>query len=232
MQRLLKGLEKFVTTVHSTELALYEQLAAGQNPNVYFVACADSRVQPTSITQAHPGQLFVSRNAGNIVPPQGVPGGEAATLQYAVEVLGVQHIVICGHSDCGAVKAVLNRPPASLSAINAWIDFSAAVVDLVNQSELQTEADRLRYAIECNVLIQLKNVQTYDFVQKAVSDGKLFLHGWVFDIPSGDVLGWHSSSHSFEPIFDTGRPLGNSVAHKEGIADEVIADTETKQGVS
>ncbi len=219
MQRLLKGLERFVTSVHSSERDLYQQLATGQHPNIYFVACADSRVQPTSITQADPGQLFVSRNAGNIVPPQGVAGGEAATLQYAVEVLGVQHIVICGHSDCGAVKAVLNRPPAALNAINAWIDHAAGIVDLVKQTDLQTEEDRLRYAIECNVLIQLKHVQSYDFVQAGVTEGRLHLHGWVFDIASGDVLGWDSVTREFKPIFDTGRSLHKAVPHPASTFD-------------
>ncbi len=200
MDTLIAGLRKFVTTVHAQDRELYRSLADGQQPAAFIIACSDSRVNPSAITQAAPGTLFIARNAGNILPTRGNGGGEAATLQYAVEVLKVQDVIICGHSDCGAVKALLNGGVPALAEVHKWIGHSSRVIELMKQYPDQDPARRLRYAVECNVLVQLDHLQSYDFVQDAVAEGRLNLHGWYFDIPTGEVFGWNPDAGAFTPI--------------------------------
>ena len=110
MNRLIQGFEQFRKEVFPSQRALFRKLAEGQSPSTMFITCADSRVVPSLILQSEPGDIFISRAVGNIVPPFGeTPGGITSTLEYAVEVLKVRHVIICGHSDCGALKAVLEK---------------------------------------------------------------------------------------------------------------------------
>ena len=112
MQRLVDGVQRFQTNVFSAQRHLFERLAEGQNPLALFITCSDSRINPNLITQTEPGELFILRNAGNIVPPYGASrGGEEGSIEYAVSVLGVEDIIVCGHSHCGAMSALLDPAP-------------------------------------------------------------------------------------------------------------------------
>ena len=123
MEHLLRGVHQFHSQVFQRERDFFDKLAAGQSPSALFVTCSDSRVDPNLITQSGPGELFVLRNAGNLVPPYGASnGGESATIEYAVAALGVRDIVVCGHSHCGAIKELLNpASTAELPLVTAWL---------------------------------------------------------------------------------------------------------------
>lgn len=180
--QLTSGLLCFTNEVLPSKAELFAGLANGQSPHTLFITCADSRVDPSLIVQAEPGEIFVVRNAGNIVPALDSDGssedGTAASIEYAVAVLGVQHIVVCGHSGCGAMAGLM--APESLDALPSvarWVVKSGA-------DATGTDIDSL---IEDNVVVQLADLATYPSVRDALATGSVTLHGWVYDIASGVV---------------------------------------------
>jgi carbonic anhydrase len=199
VDKLIEGIHKFMHDVVDAEYDFYEGLAKGQHPSTYFVTCADSRVDPNLITQTKPGDLFVSRNAGNIIPPyfkdNPMPSGEAATLSYAVEVLKVEHIIVCGHSHCGAMAALGNREELDkLPDISRWLDFAQETLDLMEEAHLKVDMeDPSLEQVQINVLVQLRHVASYPAVQKAEEENRLTLHGWVYEIENGAV--WSFDPH-------------------------------------
>jgi carbonic anhydrase len=189
VEELVQGFIRFRETAYPERTELFHQLAHTQSPKVLFIACSDSRVVPELVTQSEPGAMFVIRNAGNIVPPSGPePGGVSATIEYAVSVLGVSDIVICGHSDCGAMTAIAHEHDLSgLPAVQAWLGHASAA-QAVNATRGHTcNAERLHGLIHENVSAQLLNLRTHSSVAQALARGKLRLHGWVFDIETGDI---------------------------------------------
>ncbi|NWB94927.1 carbonic anhydrase [Pseudomonas gingeri] len=189
MQAIIDGFLKFQREAFPTRSALFKQLATTQNPGTLFVTCSDSRVVPELLTQQEPGDLFVIRNAGNIVPSYGPePGGVSATVEYAVAVLGVRDIVICGHSDCGAMTAISTcKCLDHLPAVANWLRHaeSAKVINAA-RSHVSAEA-RLDALVRENVIAQLANLKTHPSVALALEQGRLNLHGWVYDIESGSI---------------------------------------------
>jgi carbonic anhydrase len=190
MQRLIQGVQRFVREVLPGREGEFRRLAEGQSPSTLFITCSDSRIVPELITQTGPGELFVIRNAGNIVPPYTPDGGsEAAAVEYAVSVLRVQDVVVCGHTRCGAITAVRDRKSTSkLPAVRRWIRGAGLARRLFEQ---QSAADReavLRRAVEANVLEQLQNLMTHPAVAERVAEHDLTLSGWVFDLETGRVL--------------------------------------------
>ncbi|HEY8429795.1 MAG TPA: carbonic anhydrase [Sandaracinaceae bacterium] len=203
MKKLIEGLRTFVTTVHRSERELYENLARGQRPETVFITCSDSRVCPSTLTASPPGELFVIRNAGNIVPPAGHRCGEAASIEYAIEVLKVRDIIVCGHSDCGAMKAILAPAPlARMPAVAAWLEHAERVLEIVDQVPGLSPAERLNRAIEANVLTQLSHLRTLEPVAAAVERGDVEMHGWVFDIASGRVRAFEADVGEFVDLLD------------------------------
>lgn len=203
MEKLLEGLRQFMRGVHQDERDLYAKLATGQDPDVFVIACSDSRVDPNLITQSKPGELFVLRNAGNIVPAHAaVYGGEAATIEYAVSVLGVRDIVVCGHADCGAMKGLLD--PAScetLPAVKRWLDHAEPVRRIVEARHPGADPQaRLDAAIRINVLTQLAHLRTHPSVAARLVGDSIQLHGWVWDIGSGGVHAFEAASGEFVPL--------------------------------
>lgn len=180
MQKLLEGVAHYAAHVHPTKQALFDDLATGQAPEVLFLTCADSRIDPSLITQTDPGELFVCRNAGNLVPPASAglgANGMTASIEYAVKALGVAHIVVCGHSGCGAVTAAMNPDVAQgLSEVQPWVEY----VETGGRVGLNA-------AVDANVVGQLRHLRTYDFVAEAEAAGRLTLHGWSYDIGTGGV---------------------------------------------
>ncbi|MGX1133950.1 carbonic anhydrase [Streptomyces glaucescens] len=176
----------------------FATLAAGQSPEVLFITCSDSRVVPALITGARPGQLFELRTAGNIVPPyaSGTPTGEAATIEYAVEVLGVQDIVVCGHSHCGAVGALVRGD--DLSAVPAVRDWLAHAAD---EPRTADPADpTVNEAVQHHVLTQLLRLRSYPCVESRLTDGRLRLHGWYYEVHTGRVSEHRSATDAFEAL--------------------------------
>ena len=209
MERLIAGLRHYMTNIHSAEQDLFDELAKGQSPSTCFVTCSDSRVQPSLFTQSSPGELFMVRNAGNLVPAAEHEGhSETASIEFAVDVLKVRDIVVCGHSDCGAIKAVLAGPAArdGLPAVNRWLRHAEAILPIIERTQVIDEQARLKLAIEANVLLQIENLLSLPFVQRAITQQRLALHAWIYDIGSGCVLAWDAETGAFAPLLegDTG----------------------------
>jgi carbonic anhydrase len=207
MQKLIQGLHQFQTSIFSSQRALFERLALGQKPDALFITCSDSRVNPNLVTQTEPGELFILRNAGNIVPhAAATPGGAAATIEYAVAVLQVKDIILCGHSHCGAMTALLDPESlADLPAVRNWLRHAEATRQIVDEhySHLTGEA-RLTAAVEENVLVQLENLRTHPAVERALARGELSLHGWVYKFETGQVFAYDPAENQFLPLVPAG----------------------------
>ena len=205
MDKLISGVSEFKKQGYRELEALFQELATGQNPEVLLITCSDSRIDPNLITQTQPGDLFICRNAGNMVPPHSsTTGGITASIEYAVAVLGVEHIVICGHSDCGAMKGAMNPEAVShLPHVSNWLGHSAAALARVKaRHKGKLTADHLHEMTEENVIMQLKHLETHPTVAAKMSTGDLELHGWVYDIGSGNVRCYDEETQQFVRLED------------------------------
>lgn len=204
MQRILDGVEKFRRVEYPQNAAFFEKLAdKPQRPIALFITCADSRVHPNLITQTEPGDLFLLRNAGNIVPPHGsVVAGEAATIEYAIEVLNVRNIIICGHSQCGAMQALISgKGIDTLPSVKEWFNHAEATRRIVQQKYSQLpDAEKAVAAVEQNVLVQLNNLSTHPSVAARLATGELHTFGWYYDIRSGRILQFDPIKGEFEEL--------------------------------
>jgi len=204
MQKLIEGIHHFQQTIFDTQKHLFERLAQGQQPLALFLTCSDSRIDPSLLTQTQPGELFIMRNAGNIVPPYGtVLGGEAATIEYAVAVLKVKDIIICGHSLCGAMDGLLHPEHLhGLSAVQAWLTHARATARIIeeNYGHIADETDRLTAAVEENVLVQIESLRTHPSVAAGVLRGDLKLHGWTYEFETGRVFAYEPEQGQFLPV--------------------------------
>ena len=207
MQRLVSGLHQFQKTIFSSQKRLFERLAKGQAPVALFITCSDSRIDPNMMMQTEPGELFIMRNAGNIVPPHGASqGGEAATVEYAVSVLNVPDIIICGHSHCGAMNGLMHPESiAALPSVKSWLNHAQATSQIIreNYSHITGEAERLTATVEENVLVQLENLRTHPSVAAALGRNKLKLHGWVYKFETGQVFDYDPEESQFVPLTAT-----------------------------
>ncbi|HAQ24749.1 MAG TPA: carbonate dehydratase, partial [Pseudomonas sp.] len=178
-------------------------------PRAMFITCADSRIIPELITQSSPGDLFVTRNVGNVVPPYGqMNGGVSTAIEFAVMALGVQHIIICGHSDCGAMKAVLN--PAELRrmpTVKAWLLHSEVAKTVVERNCGCADHNTLGILTKENVVAQLDHLRTHPSVAARLAAGQLFIHGWVYDIETSEILAYDADRGEFRPIGDGPVPM-------------------------
>lgn len=190
MKDLVEGHRKFRKDVFPLMRDRYRLLAEMQAPNTLFITCADSRIVPNLIVQAEPGELFICRNVGNVVPPLGeMVGGAACTIEYAVGVLQVKDIVVCGHSDCGAIKAVLEKRNLSNLPVTAqWLRYVKKELQQ-QKPDLATADFKTRHAalIRANVVAQVANLKTHSKVAAGLAQGTLRVHGWVYDILTGAV---------------------------------------------
>ena len=204
MKRIIDGVLKFQTEVFPNQKALFQQLSNGQRPQAMFIGCSDSRVIPELFMQQGPGDLFVVRNAGNIVPPHAVaPGGVSASIEYAVAVLGVPDIVVCGHSGCGAMGAILsgNEQLKALPEVSRWLNFANAATQVIQEQHAHKEdSEKLDILVRENVLAQLVNLLTHPVVANAVASKQVRLHGWVFDIATATVTTYNAEAGEFVPL--------------------------------
>lgn len=203
MDRILKGLSRFQKSVYPKQRDLFQKLALGQRPDALFITCADSRIDPCLLTQTQPGQLFICRVIGNIIPPYpDAIGGVSATIEYAVAVLGVPDVIVCGHTDCGVMKGVLSPDALEpLTSVSAWLNYAQparqAVADL---RQKQTDAEHLLAVAERNVVEQLGNLKTHPSVATRLEQGDLQIHGWVYHIGEGTVTSWDAGRDDFTPL--------------------------------
>jgi len=215
MNELIGRVFSFEKTVFPNSSDLYAKLAThGQSPKALMISCADSRVVPELIMQAQPGDLFVCRNAGNIVPPFATQnGGVSSTVEYAVVALGVRDIIVCGHSDCGAMKA-LSQPEqlAGMPNVAAWLRHGIAAEHVVNTCYPTLEGKERVHAISLeNVVAQIAHLRTHPSVAAAIARGEMALHGWFVDIHAGQILGLDGVSGRFVPLRED-QPLPVAVA--------------------
>ncbi len=202
VERLFDGVKTFQEEVYPHRRAEFAELAKGQDPDILFIACADSRVVPEMITQTLPGELFVCRNIGNIVPTYGeMMGGVSAVIEYAVMALKVSHIVLCGHSDCGAMKGLLQEGSlAKMPTVASWLRNAHSARSVVEVMHPDLEGDaKVQALVEQNVLTQLQHLITHPSVAAGVAAGTLTLHGWVYDIETGSIRR-HDTTGKLVPI--------------------------------
>jgi carbonic anhydrase len=175
----------------------FARLAEGQSPQVLFITCSDSRVVPALITGARPGELFELRTAGNIVPPYASehPTSEAATIEYAVEVLGVRDIVVCGHSHCGAVGALVRGDDlTAVPAVRDWL------VSATPRPSGKAEDPEVAEGVQGHVLTQLLRLRSYPCIERRLAEGELNLHAWYYEVHTGAVRTHRQQTDSFEAL--------------------------------
>ena len=222
MQKLLQGLQHFQTNIFGTQRELFERLTQGQSPEVLFITCSDSRINPNLLTQTEPGELFILRNAGNLVPPYGaLQGGEAATIEFAVAGLGVKDIIVCGHSHCGAMKGLLTPPgPSDFPALTQWLCHAESTRRIVRDKYAHlSDAALLNVATQENVLMQMENLRTHPVVASGLSQGMIKLHGWVYKIETGEVYGFDPEICQFKVLTEQRKTL--SLPDQKFVAQEI-----------
>jgi len=204
MKKLIDGVRQFQEGAFRAKQSLFERLAGGQRPLALFITCSDSRIDPNLLTNTEPGELFVLRNCGNIVPPYGsVRGGEAATIEFAVKFLKVADVIVCGHSHCGAMAARLAPDRLKESpAVRDWLIHTEG--SRPNTSEecghISEASDPLAIAVEENVLVQLEQLRSHPSVADAPEQDEIRLHGWVYQFETGEVFAYDSEQGQFHSI--------------------------------
>jgi carbonic anhydrase len=200
MEKIIRGVHSFQRDIFGTQQQLFDRLATGQNPDALFITCSDSRIDPSLITQTQPGDLFILRNAGNIIPPYGASnGGEAAAVEFAVSGLGVKDIVVCGHSQCGAISGLLNPPKLQdLPTVADWLRHASTTKRIVEEKYSAVSDDELMAAaVRENVLVQLDNLRTHPSVASKLAKGELNLHGWVYTFENGGIFSYDPETQQF-----------------------------------
>lgn len=203
MKDIIAGVKTFQRDVYPQYRELFEKLAAGQSPEALVITCSDSRVDPFLFTNAQPGRLFVLRNAGNLVPKyDGYVGGVTATIEFAIVGLRVPNIIVCGHSECGAINGLLH--PESLENmphVSDWLHHHAEpVLEKLALTGRLGGPEEMQQAVAANVLVQLDNLRAHPCVAEALAAGRLTLHGWVYDIASGSVRAYDDQWKQFAAL--------------------------------
>ena len=219
MKALIEGVRKFQSEVFAAQKELFSRLARSQHPQALFITCSDSRIDPCLLTQTHPGELFILRNAGNIVPSYGAQiGGTTATIEYAVGVLGVKDIIVCGHTDCGVAKGILDPNQAKdLPSLQEWLLQAEATRRIIQENYAHLKGDELLTAtIQENVRVQLAHLRTHPLIAAKLRRGTVELHGWVYSIPTGQVWAFDDSQDQFVSLSQTplNKPQSSSKRRK------------------
>lgn len=206
MQRLIEGYARFRAKVYPQHSKLFEKLAKGQQPQALFICCSDSRVMPEMVMQLDPGDLFPIRNAGNLVPPATETGsGVAATVEYAIRVLKIADVVVCGHTDCGAMKAILEGGQLeSLPIVRQWLEHAGPsskwLTETLKNATSMSSEERLQALTEANVIAQVQSLKTHPAVAEALKSSSVQVHGWMYDIGSGSIRRFDPELGAFCPL--------------------------------
>lgn len=212
LEQLKDGVRRFRTEVYPQQAEMFAQAARQpQRPHTLFIACADSRVDPNAITSSGPGEVFVMRNIGNMVPAYGeMLGGVSAVVEFAVSSLKVGHVVICGHTHCGAMQALLSpESVAGMPTVQSWLKNAHAALNVAESLHERSKADRniADVLTEQNVLLQIQHLKTHPSVAGAMAMGELTVSGWIYNIGTGEVRIAEDGSHTFTPV-DAEMPTG------------------------
>lgn len=207
IEALIEGFGRFRRDYYERERERFRRLVdSGQQPKVAMIACSDSRVDPAIVLQAGPGELFLVRNVANLVPPceqQGLYHGTSAALEFAVQGLGVRHVIVFGHARCGGVRALLDRDPAGgkpRSFVDAWMGIAEPVRRRIAATLADADTESRRIAAEQGtVRLSLDNLMTFPFVRERVEIGALELHGWYFDLIDGRLFVYDAKAGRFVP---------------------------------
>ena len=203
MKSLIEGHKQFLSTVFPARRSQFHLLAEGQQPEYLFITCADSRIVPDLILQTQPGDLFICRNIGNVIPRAGEPaGGVSGTIEYAVQVLRVRHLIVCGHSDCGVIRALMNPDSLSgLESVRGWLKHVEPAWGHLEEVERNAgELTRHTALTHANILVQLENLRSHTYIEKAIAEGRLQVHGWFYDILSGRIEAYDEIERKFVPL--------------------------------
>ncbi len=203
--KILAGVKKFHEFDYKINKPLFEYYKDKQNPKILFITCSDSRINPNLMTQSNPGELFIIRNAGNIVPDVDAAkaSGELATIEYALRVLKIENIIVCGHSNCGALSALINNSANEfkLEYIEHWLKNIQIVKEHALHDHTDCNENSMQlYCTQENIKLQLDNLLKLPFVKEKVEAGHLFLHGWYYDIGSGDIQELDSATGKFNSL--------------------------------
>jgi carbonic anhydrase len=204
IQKFIAGFRRFQEKYFNEDLDLFEKLRQGQNPKALIVACADSRVDPTLLMGAEPGDVFVVRNIANLVPPYEPDGSFAsvpAALEFGVLSLAVDHIIVLGHAQCGGIHALMEGTSTGSEFIGKWVGIAQPARERV-LAELPCKplALQARACEQAAILVSLENLMTYPWIAQRVALGEIHLHGWYFDIGQGALLHYNPAHNAFEPI--------------------------------
>lgn len=203
MQQLVRGVHYFQNIGYQQHKKLFERLKDSQSPEACFITCADSRIDPNLITHSQPGQLFIVRNVGNVIPCYGTSNnGELAAVEFAVMELGIEDIIVCGHSSCGAMKAVVSQmsqqAPTRTPSVMNWLRHADATLQILREHYGHLKGDALvKAAAEENVLVQLEHLRTLPVIAARIASGKVRLHGWMYKIDTGDIFHYDSDEGQF-----------------------------------
>lgn len=206
MKKLYKGIHKFQESYFKKEEDFFKRLLKKQVPEVLFITCSDSRVDPNLVTQSRPGELFIARNVGNIIPPYDAikdKNSVAAAIEFAVLSLKVKDIIVCGHSNCGAMEALYKdeRELTNMPHLRDWLRLAMPVKEMIEKYYPDAYGEsRQRIAEEENILAQLQNIQTYPFVVEALKKGEIHLHGWYYNIETGKIYVYDTDVDMFKEI--------------------------------
>ena len=208
LQQLKEGVQRFQADVYPQQAEIFAQAASEkQSPHTLFITCADSRIDPIAITSSSTGEIFVARNIGNMVPAYGeMLGGVSAVIEFAVSSLGVRHIVICGHTHCGAMQGLLDPESiAKMPTVKTWLHNAHAalrVAESLHEQAINTPADRdlIDILTEQNVLLQIQHLKTHPSVAGAIAKRELTISGWIYSIGTGEVRVASDGDVSFTPI--------------------------------
>lgn len=210
MKKLINGITDFRKNVLPGYRETFAHLALGQSPDALFIACSDSRVVPNLFASTNPGDLFVVRNVGNMIPPCSRNGfsvgdeSEAAAIEFAVLSLKVTSIIICGHSECGAMQNLVNdRHKIKFPNLRSWLQYGEDALQKLHNGYVVNSGllphNRLS---QINVLEQIRHLMTYPIVQERVKDNKLHVYGWWFDIATADVYSYNEEKQQFVILDD------------------------------
>lgn len=206
VKKLLKGIVDFRKNVRPQVKDTFAHLALGQRPDALFIACSDSRVVPNLFASTEPGDLFVIRNVGNLIPPHtedhSSHGSEAAAIEFALANLPIVDVIVCGHSECGAMGALSQggKNPGA-PAVSCWLQHAqASLKQLETGATVGNHLERHNQLSQLNVLHQLEHLKTYPLVREGLASGQLRLHGWYFDIKEASVYGYEPDEGRFHLI--------------------------------
>ncbi|AFY31584.1 carbonic anhydrase [Calothrix sp. PCC 7507] len=214
IKRIIDGLNEFHDNYFTNHREMFEHLSHGQTPEVLFITCSDSRIDPFLITQSLPGDLFVIRNIGNIIPPYGAANkSEGAGIEYAIQALSVNDVVVCGHSHCGAMKGMLQigNLAQQMPLVYEWLkQYAEPTRRLIVDNYQDYPIDKLlKIAIEQNVLTQIENLGTYPIIRSRLHSRKLTLHAWIYEIETGEVFAYDADAGQFKILENRPFPVPN-----------------------